>query len=54
VSLRIDYDERAINQAAEFLDDRRESVQYWTRSTDWLTILVRPDRSRTGRLTFGG
>ena len=54
VSLRVDYDERAISRAAGFLDDRRASVQCWTRSTDWPTILGRPCCSRMGRQTFGG
>ena len=54
MSLRVDYDERAISQAAKFLDDPQASVQCWMRSTDWPMIPVRPDRSRMDRLTFGG
>jgi hypothetical protein len=54
VSLRVDYDERAISQATEFLDDPQGIRMVLTRSTGWPTIPDRPGRSRMDRQTFGG
>ena len=54
MSLRVDYDERAIDQAAAFLDDPpgiREVLDAIDRLAD---DPARPGRSRTDRPTCGG
>jgi mRNA interferase RelE/StbE len=43
-SLRVDYDERAIGQAAALLDDPPASAQSRKRSTDWPTTPAQPGR----------
>ena len=54
VSLRVDYDERAINQAAAFLDDP-QGMHVVLDAIDRLADDPRPaGSSRTGRPTSGG
>ena len=54
MSLRVDYDERAVSQAAAFLDDP-EGIRAVLDGIDQLAEDPRPaGRSRTGRLTCGG
>jgi hypothetical protein len=54
VSLRVDYDERAIGQAAAFLDDP-QGIRAVLDAIDRLADDPdQPDRSRTGRLTCSG
>jgi hypothetical protein len=54
VSLRVDYDERAISQATAFLDDP-QGIHAVLDAIDRLAmILGLPDRSRMGRQPSGG
>ena len=53
VSLRVEYDERAISQAAAFPGDRTAYARSWARSTGWPTIPARPGRFPMDRPTSG-
>ena len=54
MSLRVDYDERAISQAAAFLDDP-QGIRAVLDAIDQLADDPRPaGRSRTGRRISGG
>jgi hypothetical protein len=54
VSLRVDYDERAISQAAAFLDDPQGMGAVLDAIDRLADDPNRPGRSRTDRQTFGG
>ena len=54
MSLRVDYDERAISQAAAFLDDPQGMRAVLDASTSWLTTPAQSSPSRMGRQTSGG